>query len=481
MTGEREAIAVGRRPQPGGRPPAPGRLAVVQAFLNSHYDLEDEHGAELLHSPAALVAWLRRAGLLAAADRGRRPRPAARARVRDGLRTLALDGAGRACACSTWPPAGRQVEVRVAPGGELQFVAAAVCRRRRRARRAAGDRDRRRRRRELVAAEDLPGRPTAAGRSTTARATARGGGARCRSAADGRRRAATTTAGAQRRRELRRLAAPGWAGPLSLVAARARRRPGRWLWPVLGLTLAVAFACAVAGEATIAGDRAARAHPCAARSAPARRHPHPARTRLAGRRSSRSIAAGGAGPARADANGAAQPRPPERPGRAPGGDRAAWRVDGAVGRPLPAAGLSGAARRRLGSTARAASPGRAGCHRRRRAPALRRPPGIPAHRPRPAAAALRRRRRRVRASGAEQRVSHRLVGVGAPADGSAQLGAGGLRATAHPRAGRAGAHAGAQPERPHRRAAERPRPGRRSAPAGCLPPVAARWRCWRCS
>jgi hypothetical protein len=51
----------------------------------------------------------------------------------------------------------------------------------------------------------------------------------------------------------------GLAAPLQLVAARARRRPGRWLWPVLGLTLAVAFACGVAAEATVAGDRAARA------------------------------------------------------------------------------------------------------------------------------------------------------------------------------------------------------------------------------
>jgi len=43
------------------------------------------------------------------------------------------------------------------------------------------------------------------------------------------------------------------------VAARVRHRPGRWLWPALGLTLAVAFACGVAAEGTIAGDRAARA------------------------------------------------------------------------------------------------------------------------------------------------------------------------------------------------------------------------------
>jgi hypothetical protein len=43
------------------------------------------------------------------------------------------------------------------------------------------------------------------------------------------------------------------------VAARARRQPGRWASPALGLALAVAFAAAVATEATIAGDRAARA------------------------------------------------------------------------------------------------------------------------------------------------------------------------------------------------------------------------------
>ena len=38
-----------------------------------------------------------------------------------------------------------------------------------------------------------------------------------------------------------------WA-PLSLAAARARRRPGRWLLPALGVALAAAFAGAVAAE-----------------------------------------------------------------------------------------------------------------------------------------------------------------------------------------------------------------------------------------
>ncbi len=49
------------------------------------------------------------------------------------------------------------------------------------------------------------------------------------------------------------------AAPLALVAARARRRPVQWLPGLLGLVIATAFACGVAGEATIAGDQAARA------------------------------------------------------------------------------------------------------------------------------------------------------------------------------------------------------------------------------
>ena len=42
MTGEiRVRLARARHPiQPGGRAPAPGALALVQSFINSHYDLE---------------------------------------------------------------------------------------------------------------------------------------------------------------------------------------------------------------------------------------------------------------------------------------------------------------------------------------------------------------------------------------------------------------------------------------------------------
>jgi predicted RNA-binding Zn ribbon-like protein len=75
--------------QPGGRAPAPGELRVVQAFINSHYDLEREHGAELLSTPTALARWLRRHGLLQV---GCRPAPADLAtmvELRETLRRLA--------------------------------------------------------------------------------------------------------------------------------------------------------------------------------------------------------------------------------------------------------------------------------------------------------------------------------------------------------------------------------------------------------
>jgi predicted RNA-binding Zn ribbon-like protein len=73
--------------QPGGRSPAPGELAVVQAFINSHYDLEDDHGADLLATPAALAGWLGRHRLLggdvAAADSDVSRALAAREALRD--------------------------------------------------------------------------------------------------------------------------------------------------------------------------------------------------------------------------------------------------------------------------------------------------------------------------------------------------------------------------------------------------------------
>ena len=80
----------GAGPQPGGREPAPGELALVQAFLNTHFDLASG-GGEMLASPEALRAWLserraarqRTAGSTDAAS-------IASSAVREGIRALAF-------------------------------------------------------------------------------------------------------------------------------------------------------------------------------------------------------------------------------------------------------------------------------------------------------------------------------------------------------------------------------------------------------
>jgi predicted RNA-binding Zn ribbon-like protein len=82
-------------PQPGGRRPAPGRLATVQAFLNTFYDLDTDHGDEILGSPAALHDWLAARQLVRSGTR-LRPGDLDRAlAIREGLRALAFANNGR--------------------------------------------------------------------------------------------------------------------------------------------------------------------------------------------------------------------------------------------------------------------------------------------------------------------------------------------------------------------------------------------------
>ena len=52
--------------QPAGRPPAPGRLAFVQAFLNTFWDLDGD-GSETWSAPGAYGTWLRARGFGGAA------------------------------------------------------------------------------------------------------------------------------------------------------------------------------------------------------------------------------------------------------------------------------------------------------------------------------------------------------------------------------------------------------------------------------
>jgi predicted RNA-binding Zn ribbon-like protein len=84
--------------QPGGRVPAPGELALVQAFINSHYDLEMDHGADLFATRRGLELWIARRDPLAdttAATELTGGDVSRAVAVREGLRTLAsINGNG---------------------------------------------------------------------------------------------------------------------------------------------------------------------------------------------------------------------------------------------------------------------------------------------------------------------------------------------------------------------------------------------------
>ena len=73
MTGERRLVTIAgleagvlererRLPQPGSREPAPGELALLQSFINTHFDLVEDWGTDLLAEPRRLLAWLTERG-----------------------------------------------------------------------------------------------------------------------------------------------------------------------------------------------------------------------------------------------------------------------------------------------------------------------------------------------------------------------------------------------------------------------------------
>jgi predicted RNA-binding Zn ribbon-like protein len=118
MTSETYAYST----QPGGRQEAPGQLALVQAFINSHYDIEAKGGGELLATPAMLRSWLAAGGLIdprARLDQADVDRAVA---VREGMRVLAfanngerLDGDAIDAMCRA--SAGARTEIRLEPDG----------------------------------------------------------------------------------------------------------------------------------------------------------------------------------------------------------------------------------------------------------------------------------------------------------------------------------------------------------------------------
>jgi predicted RNA-binding Zn ribbon-like protein len=104
-------------PQPGGREPAPGELALLQSFINTHFDLVEDWGVDLLDSPERLWAWFSTRRLLPSA--ARLPSPAqvqSVIAVREGLRALA--GANRTPS-PTPDPAALEAMNRVAAGHSI--------------------------------------------------------------------------------------------------------------------------------------------------------------------------------------------------------------------------------------------------------------------------------------------------------------------------------------------------------------------------
>jgi predicted RNA-binding Zn ribbon-like protein len=104
--------------QPGGRRPAPGVLAIVQSFINSHYDLEVNRGADLLASARGLRDWLLERELIEAAARVGADDLARALTAREALRDLARGNAGSvATEALNRAAAGAGVELRFTDDG----------------------------------------------------------------------------------------------------------------------------------------------------------------------------------------------------------------------------------------------------------------------------------------------------------------------------------------------------------------------------
>jgi predicted RNA-binding Zn ribbon-like protein len=88
---ERDKRRVGEQIEPGGRPKAPGRLELLQRFINSHnHDLPEDW--DRLGTATKARAWLREKGLIAPGDRISAADAARLRELREALRALIVAG-----------------------------------------------------------------------------------------------------------------------------------------------------------------------------------------------------------------------------------------------------------------------------------------------------------------------------------------------------------------------------------------------------
>jgi predicted RNA-binding Zn ribbon-like protein len=119
LTGENHGFT---DPQPGGRKPAPGELALVQSFLNSRWNLHDDQKGEILTHPLALADWLASRDLTTGGARLDGADLARALALREGLRALAFANNGHELDASAMEglraaSRGASTEVRIEPDG----------------------------------------------------------------------------------------------------------------------------------------------------------------------------------------------------------------------------------------------------------------------------------------------------------------------------------------------------------------------------
>jgi predicted RNA-binding Zn ribbon-like protein len=86
---EREKRRIGEQIEPGGRPKAPGRLALLQRFVNSHnHDFPPDW--DRIGTPEKAEAWLREKRLVAPGDRISDADVARLRELREAIRALAI-------------------------------------------------------------------------------------------------------------------------------------------------------------------------------------------------------------------------------------------------------------------------------------------------------------------------------------------------------------------------------------------------------